>query len=61
MATCCCLQDLESKIVDACAGMPLVLELAGCRLRYKLDVDLWQVGVIVIILQFKYIYRLLVS
>jgi hypothetical protein len=55
MAACDCLQDLESKIVAACAGMPLVLELAGGRLRYKRDTDLWQVSVIVMILQYEYI------
>jgi hypothetical protein len=43
MAACCCLQALESNIVDACAGMPLVLELAGGRLRYKRDIEQWQV------------------
>jgi hypothetical protein len=62
MTACYCLQNLESKIVDACAGMPLVLELAGGRLRYKRDTDLWQVGVIVMILLYEHIYcQLLVS
>jgi hypothetical protein len=37
------LQDLESKIVAACAGMPLLLELAGSRLRYKRDIEYWEV------------------
>jgi hypothetical protein len=36
-------QDLEGKIVTACAGMPLALELAGGRLRYKRDIEQWQV------------------
>jgi hypothetical protein len=61
MAACCCVQGLERNIVTACAGMPLVLELAGSRLRYKHDADLWQVGVILMILQYRYIYCLLVS
>jgi hypothetical protein len=37
------LQDLERKIVATCAGMPLVLELAGGRLRFKRDIEQWQV------------------
>jgi hypothetical protein len=37
------LQDLECGIVIACAGMPLVLELAGSRLRYSRDTELWKV------------------
>jgi hypothetical protein len=39
-------QALEGKIVSACAGMPLVLQLAGCRLRYKRNTEQWQVHTI---------------
>jgi hypothetical protein len=37
------MQALEGKIVSACTGMPLILELAGGRLRYKRDIEQWQV------------------
>jgi hypothetical protein len=46
MAACCCAQVLEGKIVDACAGLPLMLELAGKKLRFKRYVEQWQVTVL---------------
>jgi exosortase/archaeosortase len=40
------IQDLEGKIVTACAGMPLVLELAGGQLQGVRDPVIWKVRAI---------------
>lgn len=37
------MQELEKQIVNACAGMPLALEVAGGRLRETRYLQEWQV------------------
>jgi hypothetical protein len=44
------IQNFESKIVAACAGMPLMLELAGGRLKFKRDIEQWQVTALYILM-----------
>jgi hypothetical protein len=37
-------QDLEAKVVEACGGMPLALEIAGGHLgRHHSNMQYWQV------------------